>query len=367
MFGSTMVASEPMATEQDIRKRVRDAWLLNGQIQKLQSGWTLRFGSQLSEPTVIDNGGLWSPSSIDDSVTYAIGVKAVQSFADGSWLVPVFFGLVASTNDPDKQVNIVTFLVLPMLFDASGDLKTQGWEVQLFRNSQEIGVSNLPLLPPFPSFTMATNTALAAIIFGANLFRFIGSLITDDATSSTLALSPLSGLVMSQSALGVRAVLASQSLDQLGNAWTLYDQQIRDWEPAKGWQDKSGRAREFSSLRFWRPTVMVDENTWSVSTKFDNIETGADDNVLIVATGQRKTSGDRVVLTIGTLSELSSPDRQFQFQVSSSTGSDAVAQWVEQLASQIVTPPSAKKFGNAIAERLQDFLTHLATAEVPSS
>ncbi|MFV8756530.1 hypothetical protein ACNOYE_38790 [Nannocystaceae bacterium ST9] len=355
-----------MPTEQDIRQRVRDAWFLNGQIQKLGSGWTLRFGNPIGEPTVIDNGGLWSPSSIDSSITYAIGVKAVQGFSNGTWLVPVFFGLVASTNDPDKQINVVTYLVLPMLFDSTGELRTTGWEVQLFSNSQPIGVSNLPLLPPFPSFSMPTNTALAAIIFGANLFRFIGSLITGDSKSSTTALSPLSGLIMNQSALGVRAVLAGQSLDPLDAAWRLYDQQIRDWAPAKGWQDKTGNAREFDSLRFWRPVVMVDEDTWSVSTKLDNIESSADDDdVLIVATGQRKVSGDRVVLTIETLGELNSPDRQFQFQIATSDGADVVPQWVEQLAARMVTPPSTRQFGNAIANRLQDFLTHLAAAEKP--
>lgn len=354
-----------MVSGNDIRQRIMDAWKVADGID--QEAVLFQYGKKQ-----VVGGFTWVPSSVDPTshVRYGCAIGPVEPPFAGSpnWLVQIYIGPV---NDNPESGGWITddFASIPMIFDGKGKL-TDTWELEIWTDDKLQSKIDLPVIPAFPFLPPTANTAIAVYSLVILVGNWLLTKFPTDTTAAKLSIAPLAGLLIAQTAYGVRAAFTGDKPADLKSKWSRYDAAIQGWDQAKGWKDKGGNAREYDGeggvpVRMWRPEVFLDGDTWSIHVKFDRRRTLAhDDHLIVTATARR--SSQRKLVTLTAVGELIATGKTFAFATDTKKDGDdddVFSRWGDRLVVEMSSETALQNFARTIIAAMNPLMKTIARAE----
>lgn len=366
-------------TADTISKKITDAWRTFAPINSAPKG-TVFFTDNFPS---LPNGYLWTPTSVDPTVLeqYGLVLRSVEEQPNGSFLVNAIFGITKESTTTSYKLD--PYIGLSMMFDSTGALTTDA-NLSVASGSDTGSIAPL-LITPIAALGPEISTVIALydnVILLSNWF----SQFSADVTTSGLSLSLLAALIASQTVFGVRAAFSNIEAgpsSPLRTAWSTYDGAFSTWSAPDNTSDKNGYAQLFPiaasgsdpaiSVRMWRPSIFVDDKTWSLEVKLDLLQTGAqDDHILVTFSGVRDAAGARRISATTTVVYLSSTGQTQSFTKSADAteSGDRFDAWGGELLTVVNRSPETIAFAKATYNTLLGpLLTHIATAEtaIPTS
>lgn len=364
-----------MSIADDIMTAVKGFWLSNGRIEKHAAFKVGNTGVSTGSETF-----LWTPTSVDPTgqspAKYGLALGDIRQVKpSGDWMVPLFFGI-------PNNLELVKVVTTALFFDGTGKLKSAS-DSELFVSAS----IKLPFELPEELFFAPepVNAALLLVFVGMQIAEIVEKQNESDRSAAELSLGPLATMAFDQAIAGVGAAFKGaatlpDTITKVTKAWRTYQDRIKAWPLADGWPDKDGHAREFNvdKLRFWQPSVLVDEETWTLHEKIDLVRGGeADDHIILSAAGKRTTDGSLKLVTIGSAVRIDSknlPAKSFVIKPSKTLSQgDVFGAWADALLGQTSLLDRAdqdriqviiRKIGDKDgAKKGQDLLSWVAAAE----
>ncbi|MDG4551700.1 MAG: hypothetical protein P9G45_14965 [Candidatus Contendobacter sp.] len=347
-----------------LKQKIAQALQINSRITPLASEQNIVLEDGSAIGVKMSFGFLWVPTSIDPGGDARYGIAMTTPNDDeGQWDVDIFVGPVVSVNKGKNEFKINPYISTVLLY-SEPDKKVQTFESQVFDDGKSLGMQTFPIIQIVPTFGNAMNSALAIASMSVQLSLWLQNKIasSSDEKAEELATPAISNLIFNQIVLGFDAEFSGVDIGSISNDWPKYDSAIQNWSTAGGWQAKSGAAYEFTAdkggdevkMRAWRPSLVLDKESWAIQFKFDRIRTARkDDHVVLAVSAKRDDhSGNLKLLSVDTAARLRTlDDEQVLFEtVIDKDENDVLNTWKTEFKLKMSGNPDIVAFGLGIIE-----------------